>query len=365
MQQETALALPGMAAQPLEPAPLGGSRQVDTARMAGRAKAAIVVRLLLNEGADLPLEDLPDDLQAALTQQMGTMGLIDRDTLYSVVQEFAEMLDGIGLAFPKGIGGALTALDGKISPQTATRLRKEAGVRMYGDPWERLRSLPAEELAELIRAESTEIAAVILSKLDVPKAAELLSMLPGPDARRITFAVSQTGSITPETVDRIGLSLATQLDDRPELAFEVTPDERVGAILNLSGAGTREDMLNALDEEDEEFASAVRRNIFVFAHIAQRVSPRDVPKIVREVDPSDLVIALAFATDEQNAPSAEFLLENMSSRMADNLREEVSEKGTVKPSEGEFAMTQVVGAIRGLEQGGDIELIIPEDEEEG
>ena len=30
------------------------------------SKAAIIVRLLLNEGADIPLEDLPDELQARL-----------------------------------------------------------------------------------------------------------------------------------------------------------------------------------------------------------------------------------------------------------------------------------------------------------
>jgi len=40
------------------------------------AKAAIVVRILLNEGADLPLEDLPEELQARLTERMGRMGLV-------------------------------------------------------------------------------------------------------------------------------------------------------------------------------------------------------------------------------------------------------------------------------------------------
>ena len=38
------------------------------------SKAAIVVRLLIREGADIPLEDLPDELQARLTHQMGRMG---------------------------------------------------------------------------------------------------------------------------------------------------------------------------------------------------------------------------------------------------------------------------------------------------
>lgn len=325
------------------------------------AKAAIVVRLLLNEGADLPLEELPENLQARLTEQMGRMGLVDRVTLASVVHEFAEALDGIGLSFPKGLAGALIALDGKISPQTAARLRKEAGVRQAGDPWVRLRALPAEELATMISAESTEVAAILLSKLDVPKAAELLGQLPGPLARRITFAISQTGSVTPEAVDRIGLSLASQLDQRPVLAFDDGPDERVGAILNQSAAVTRDDVLSGLDESDADFASSVRKAIFTFAHIPARLAARDVPKVIRVADPGDLVTALAAATEGDLAAAAEHLLSNMSTRMADNLREEVEEKGAVKTADGEAAMNTVIAAIRELEQAGELVLIIPEE----
>ncbi|MFD3189562.1 flagellar motor switch protein FliG [Sedimentitalea sp. HM32M-2] len=329
-----------------------------------RAKAAIVVRLLLNEGADLPLEDLPDDLQARLIQQMGKMGLVDRNTLAAVIEEFATKLDGIGLAFPNGLAEALNAMDGKISPQTAARLRKEAGVRQAGDPWTRLRAVPVADLASMIQAESIEVAAVLLSKLDTAKAAALLGELPGPTARRITYAVSQTGQVTPDAVDRIGLSLASQLDDKPLLAFEDAPGERIGAILNQSAATIRNDMLTGLEETDAKFALAVRKSIFTFAHIPTRLETRDVPKIIRAADPEVLVTALAAATDEDTKRAAEFLLANMSSRMADNLREEVQEKGAVKLRDGEIAMNEVVAAIREQEQAGELVLIAPESDED-
>jgi flagellar motor switch protein FliG len=326
-----------------------------------RAKAAIVVRLLLSEGADLPIEDLPDDLQAKLIQQMGSMGLVDRHTLASVVEEFAGALDGVGLAFPNGLAEALAQMDGKISPQTAARLRKEAGVRQAGDPWSRLKALPVSDLAAMAQAESIEVAAVLLSKLDTAKAAALLGELPGQLARKITYAVSRTGKVTPDAVDRIGLSLASQLDHKPILAFDEGPEARVGAILNQSAAATRNDMLTGLDETDASFATMVRKSIFTFAHIPARVQSRDVPKIIRAVEPATLLTALAAATDEETAPVAEFLLSNMSTRMADNLREEIAEKGTVKPRDGEAAMTEVVAAIRAQEQAGELELIVPED----
>ncbi|MEY8838679.1 flagellar motor switch protein FliG, partial [Cribrihabitans sp. XS_ASV171] len=70
--------------------------------LTGREKAAIVVRLLLNEGADVPIEDLPEELQVKLTQQMGQMGLVDRVTLDAVAREFSDALEGVGLSFPHG-----------------------------------------------------------------------------------------------------------------------------------------------------------------------------------------------------------------------------------------------------------------------
>lgn len=335
-------------------------------RMSRKQKAAVIVRLILNEKAEIPLTDLPEDLQISLTRQMGAMRHVDRATLSAVIAEFAVELDAMGLIFPDGIAAALNDLDGKISPHTAARLRKEAGVKHSGDPWTHIKSMPTNLLLPIVETESTEVAAVMLAKLSVAMAAELLGLLPGEKARRITYAISQTGSVTPDAVDRIGLSLASQLDTQPERAFEEGPVERVGAILNFSQAMTRDDMLDGLDETDKTFADQVRKAIFTFANIAARVETRDIPKIIREVDQAVLVIALASAEAAQGelAISSAFILENMSSRMADSLREEMGEAGKIKAKDGEEAMTAVVNAIREVEGRGEIVLILEEEEEE-
>ncbi len=355
MSQQTSLA------RIAPPSQLGAQT---AARLTRRQKAAIIVRFLLNEGADVRLSDLPDALQGALTAQMGSMRYVDRTTLISVVTEFATELEAMGLTFPHGMAGALTALDGRISPQTAARLRKEAGVRQFGDPWEQVRAANVDDLVPIVLAESTEVAAVMLSKLDVARAADLLSRLPGDTARRVTFAVSQTDAVTPGAVDRIGLSLAAQLNDIPETAFNEGPASRIGAILNSTSSTLRDDVLTGLDAEDQAFAEQVRRAIFTFANIPSRVAEVDVPKLVREVDQSVLVIALAAASAGDLGEVAEFILGNMSRRLADAIREEMEELGRVKTKEGEEAMTQVVNGIRRLQASGEITLVQPESDED-
>lgn len=324
-----------------------------------RRKAAIIVRLLLNEGLKLPLDRLPGPLQADLTSEIGSMRYIDADTVKSVVGEFLDELGRVGLTFPGGLDGALALLDGHISPEAASSLRP-AGEPV--DPWPRLAALPVETLAPLIVAESTEVAAVILSKLDTALAARVLGQIPGEKARRIAYAVSLTGRVDPETVLRIGETLSAQLERKPVTAFDLPPEDRVGAILNLSPSATRDQVLAGLEEEDSGFAAGVRKSIFTFADIPARLPERQVPSLTRAVPPEVLVTALAGAVGVADATS-EFILSNMSQRMADQLREEMDERGTVKLAEAEAAMAEIVQAIRSLEASGEITLIQPEEAE--
>lgn len=330
-----------------------------------RDKAAVVVRLLLAEGLEVPLSGLSDRAQADLAAAMARLRYVDRDTLRETIGEFVTELEAVGLAFPDGLHGALDALGDTLSERAAAQLRRQAGLSASGDPWARIGAVDAARLVPILMAESVEVAAVILSKLKVARAAEALGLLPGDRARRVTYAVSQIGAVSPEVVSRIGESILAQLEAEAPGAFASAPVQRVGAILNSSPAATREAMLDALGQEDADFAEDVRRAIFTFANIAQRIDPRDVPKITRDVAAPDLVRALAAALakgpDAPEALSAEFILSNMSQRMAAQLREDIAAAGRPRPAEAEAAMAGVVAAIRTLEESGAILLVAEDD----
>lgn len=326
-----------------------------------RQKAAIIVRLLLAEGAELALQDLPDSLQGELVHQMSTMRYVDRATLKAVIDEFVFEIEEIGLSFPGGVEDTLSILDGTISPTTAARVRKMSGVQLAHDPWVTISNTPVEQLLPILEHESAEVSAVLLSKLKTAVAAELLGKLPGERARKIAYAVSLTGSIAPDVVTRIGRSLAEQLGAKPAKAFDDDPSERVGSILNISPATTRDDVLNGLEQEDTDFASAVRKSIFTFANVPERLQPSDVPKVTKDIDQAILVTALAAATGDLE-PAANFILDAMSKRLAEQIREEMAERGSVKPAEGDVAMTQFIAQIRALETEGEIALITPDED---
>lgn len=304
-----------------------------TQDMRARTKAAIVVRFLMQEGAEIDLALLPTSLQADLTREIADLPLIDRATLAEVIEEFAHELDSVGLTAQGGLGSALRLLEGKITHDTARRLRQDAGVRLFEDPWGRIKQLEEQELLKLLESETKEISAVVLSKLDVKKAAAVLGGMPGDRARKISFAISQTARVTPDAVDRIA------------------------AILTAASDDLRDKVMNGLRETDPELAERVLAGVFTFIDIPTRIAIADVAMAVKTVAQTDLVVALCYANSNGMEEVSDFILEGLSRRMAETLREEIAERGAVKTKDGDAAITALVSGVQGQISAGEISFV--------
>jgi len=89
--------------------------------------------------------------------------------------------------------------------------------------------------------------------------------------------VRQTADITPDAVVRFVHALVARYCRTRLTAFDKTPVERVGAILNSSSAITRDDVLVGLVESDADFAKDVRKSIFTFEYIPAACAPSMCP----------------------------------------------------------------------------------------
>ncbi len=320
-------------------------------------------------GMPLPPGTLTPEEEAQLAAALDTLGGVEPGELAAVIDEFlTAMSPQTGLPAL----GAPKFPEIPPLPMIEPLVALPGGAGDFGaldapDPWEKVLERDDAVLLAVLKAEAPEVGAIVLSKLKVSRAAQLLNTLPGPLARRITYAVSLVSAVTPRTVERIGEALGEELGRDVPRAFAGGPVERVGALLNFSRAATRDDVLEGLGETDPGFAEAVRKSIFTYVNIPARVGVRDVPKILRAIDQKVLVTALAASTvSEEAQKAAEFILGNISQRMAETIRGEIQDLGAVKAADGETAMTAVVSAIRELEEAGEIYLIAEEEgEEEG
>ena len=143
-----------------------------------------------------------------------------------------------------------------------------------------------------------------------------------------------------------------------ETAFTQPAPRHLGAILTASGADLRDSLLSDLHDDDPVFTAQVRQAIFTFADIPARLPPPDVPKVLRAADQEDVVTALAHAMAMGGALEAgtEYLLANLSQRVADQLKDEMAERGTPRKADGEAAQTRMTAVIQKLSEAGEITL---------
>ena len=186
--------------------------------------------------------------------------------------------------------------------------------------------------------------------------------MPGPRARKISFAISQTAGVTPQAVDRIVQSLMAQLDNKPERAFATLPEDRIAAILTAASDDLPDEIMNGLRETDPDLAERVLAGVFTFVDIPTRIAAVDVATAVKTVAQTDMVIALCYANGNGMKPVSEFILGGLSRRMVETIREEIEERDAVKTKEGEAAVTALVSAIQGQISAGEISFIDLDDD---
>ena len=99
--------------------------------------------------------------------------------------------------------------------------------------------------------------------------------------------------------------------------------------------------METLEIEDADLAEEIRKRMFVFEDILQ-LDNRSIQRFLREVDNSQLAIALKGATEEvQNV-----IYNNMSKRLAEMIREDIEFMGPVRLKDVEEAQQKIVNVIR-------------------
>ena len=104
-----------------------------------------------------------------------------------------------------------------------------------------------------------------------------------------------------------------------------------------------------LEIEEPELADEIRKKMFVFEDILM-LDDRSIQRVLREVENSELVVALKGANEDvQNA-----IFNNMSSRLSAMIREDMEYMGPVRMKDVEEAQQKIVNVIRKLEDSGEI-----------
>ena len=107
--------------------------------------------------------------------------------------------------------------------------------------------------------------------------------------------------------------------------------------------------METLEVEEPELADEIRKKMFVFEDILL-LDDRAIQRVLRDVENADLELALKNTTEEvQNV-----ILNNLSSRLASMIKEDIEYMGPVRMKDVEDAQQKIVNIIRKLEDSAEI-----------
>ena len=130
-------------------------------------------------------------------------------------------------------------------------------------------------------------------------------------------------------------------------AVKVGGIDYVAAIMNNIDRASEKNIFDGLSDRDQVLADEIRKRMFVFEDIIT-MDDRSVQRFLRDCDPRDVVLSLKSA----NSDVANKLFSNMSTRMAQNIKDDLEITTNVRMRDVEEAQQRIVDIIRDLEEKG-------------
>lgn len=217
---------------------------------------------------------------------------------------------------------------------------------------ESLKWVDAATAADLIRNEHPQIIATILVHLEYDQAGEILKLFSDRLRNDVLLRIATLEGVQPQALKELNDSLTILLSGATTTKKTSMGGVRHAAeILNFVGSAAETSVLDNVREHDPELAQKIVDEMFVFDNLLD-VDNRGIQTLLREVSSDSLVIALKGATPELR----EKIFQNMSSRAAEMLREDLETKGPVRLSEVEAEQKEILKTVRRLAEEGQIAL---------
>ena len=304
-------------------------------QLSGSLKVAILLQSMGPEISQQFMTALNPSETEMIRKSMSQLETIPPNVVEAVVNEFYALLKG---GQPGTDGG-----DGGTGPSSAQTESDSSNLQT-------LRSLAADQLFELIKAEHPQTIAIVLIHVKSDVAGDVLTMLTDELKIDVSLRIANMDKVISGMVDEIDQVFAEILKNRKSSeTYKADGVNRLAEILNQSDGVSGEMILDGIEEKYPDLAAKVKEKMFVFEDLIQ-VDDRGMQQVLRKVETKELAIALKGASEDVRSK----IYRNMSERAAEMLGEEIDAIGAVRMREVEEAQQTITRIIQDMENKGEI-----------
>ncbi|MBO5550828.1 MAG: flagellar motor switch protein FliG [Lachnospiraceae bacterium] len=318
--------------------------------LSGVQKAAILLIALGPEKSAKIFKHLKDEEIEELTLEIANTRSVTPQLKEDVINEFYQICLAQQYIAEGGIGYAKELLEQSFGAEKASDVISRLTASLQVKPFEFVRKTDASQLLNFIQDEHPQTIALILSYLNPNQAAQIIGALPPDRQADVAKRIAMMDRTSPDVIKEVERVLESKISSLVNQDYTIIGGvDSVVEILNTVDRGTEKHIMETLEVDEPELADEIRKKMFVFEDILL-LDDRAIQRVLRDVDNSDLSMALKGANEQVQAA----IFKNMSSRLASMIKEDMEFMGPVRMKDVEEAQQKIVNVIRKLEDSAEI-----------
>jgi flagellar motor switch protein FliG len=324
----------------------------------GVERAAILVMYLERSLAKSLLDHMTDEEVRKVGMAMATIDRVDAPDIERIVGDFVKELYEVSLmprTGPEFVNRVLPDLLESERRETILPILKRRVNTEFADF---ISNRPPEAVSAIMADEHPQTQAVALALMGPDNAARVMRLMPEEVKGEVTVRMARLKRVPGELVDDVTTAIISALG-RDDDFLEVGGVDRTARMLGRLAKTENDRILEVVADEDNPLADRLRRRMVLFSDL-MTLTNRGIQTLLKQVDRDDLILAL-----KGGAPAEiERFLENVSSRAAEDIREEMEIMGPVPKSRIRGAQERIVATALKLAEEGAIYLSIGASEDD-
>lgn len=285
----------------------------------GLQKAAVLLIALGPEKSASIFKHLKEEEIEELTLEIANTRSVSPQIKEAVLNEFYQVCLAQQYIAEGGIAYAKELLDKALGGDRAQEVISKLTASLQVRPFEFVRKTDPSQVLNFIQDEHPQTIAMILSYLTPAQAAMIISALSPEVQADVAKRIATMDRTSPDVVKEVERVLERKLSSLINQDYTIVGGvDAIVNILNTVDRSTEKHIMESLEIEEPELADEIRKKMFVFEDI-MLLDDRAIQRVLRDVDNSDLSIALKSANEDvQNT-----IFKNLSKRLAAMIKEDM------------------------------------------
>ncbi len=309
--------------------------------LSGAEKVAILLMALSTEVASQIVNSLDEEEIREVSHTMANLGTIESEIVERVILEFINDINS-SLGFVGNAKNTERFLRKTLEREKLDGVIKEVHNLSISNVWEKLSNLSDQVIADFLKSEYPQTAAVVISKLSSSQAAKVLSVLNKEYAFEVIKRMLAIEDVKREALDKLEKSLQGQLASGMN-KVHYNNNKVVAEIFNNFDPNSEKNFMSMLESYNQDAALGIRRFMFTFKDLAS-IDVNGIQALLKVADKSKLALALKEAPEDVQ----QAFLRGMSQRASKLLIEEVESIGSVRAKDIQEAQVSILNITKDL-----------------